>query len=119
MWRLQSEVAAFDAARFQSLGPGYVALSLAGEAGELANQIKKLWRIEPRIGQPDGYSAVGETERALIADEVADVLMLGLVLANHLGIDVEAELRRKLEVIDARLRTGHYGNEARDADEPA
>ena len=60
-----------------------------------------------RIGQPDGYAVVGEPERALIADEIADVLMLGLVLANHLGIDVEAELRRKLAVIDARLRAGH------------
>ena len=111
MWQMQRTVANFDAARFRSLGPGYLALSLAGEAGELANVVKKAWRVNPLIGQPDGYSVVTAEHRGLIADELADVVMLSLVLANHLGIDVEAKVGRKLETIDERVRQGYYGHE--------
>jgi NTP pyrophosphatase (non-canonical NTP hydrolase) len=113
MWQMQRTVAEFDEARFQSLGPGYVALSLAGEAGELANVIKKAWRVDPQIGQATGYGVVGPEHHHLIADEIADVVMLSLVLANHLGIDVEAEVERKLQTIDQRVRAGYYGQEQR------
>jgi NTP pyrophosphatase (non-canonical NTP hydrolase) len=111
MWKMQETVASFDAARFQSLGPGYIALSLAGEAGELANVVKKAWRVDPQIGQPSGYDVVSPEHGRLIADEIADVVMLSLVLANHLGIDVEAEVVRKLQVIDERLQLGYYGHD--------
>jgi NTP pyrophosphatase (non-canonical NTP hydrolase) len=114
---MQTRVADFDAQRFQSLGPGYVALNIAGEAGELANVVKKLWRAEPSIARPEGYAAIGGEALSKVADEIADVVMLSLVLANHLGIDVEAEVERKLGVIDARLQGGYYGHEAK-ATEP-
>ncbi|OGG46552.1 MAG: hypothetical protein A3F84_18675 [Candidatus Handelsmanbacteria bacterium RIFCSPLOWO2_12_FULL_64_10] len=113
MWRTQEEIAAFDAARFTSLGPGYLALNLAGEAGELANLVKKLWRADPAMGQPEGFSAVSAESRVQLADEMADVVITTIVLANHLGIDVEIEVARKLAVIDERLRAGYYGREAR------
>jgi NTP pyrophosphatase (non-canonical NTP hydrolase) len=110
---MQARVAAFDAARFRSLGPGYVALNLAGEAGELANVVKKLWRADPRISQPEGYDQIDGDQRERIAEELADVVMLGLVLANHLGIDVERAVEHKLSVIDERLQAGYYEHEAR------
>ncbi len=113
---MQTRVADFDAQHFQSLGPGYVALNIAGEAGELANAVKKLWRADPRIAQPEGYAAIGGEQLSKIADEIADIAMLTLVLANHLGIDVEAEVGRKLDVIDARLQGGYYGHEAKPSD---
>jgi NTP pyrophosphatase (non-canonical NTP hydrolase) len=119
MWQMQRTVAEFDEARFQSLGPGYVALSLAGEAGELANVIKKAWRVDPRIGQAMGYGVVGPEHHNLIADEIADVVMLSLVLANHLGIDVEAEVERKLQTIDQRVQAGYYGQEQKADQENA
>ena len=112
MWRMQEVIAAFDAERFTTLGPGYLALNIAGEAGELAGVIKKLWRSEPSIGLPEGFAAVGPDARALIADELADVVILSVVLSNHLGIDVEAEVQKKLDVIEQRLRSGYYGHEA-------
>ena len=112
MWDLQAQVAAFDAERFQSLGPGYLALSLAGEAGELANFLKKVWREDTRIGQADGFDAISDEQKAYIGQELADVLLLALVLCNHLGLDAAAEVDRKLQIIDERLRAGHYGNEA-------
>lgn len=113
MWWMQQHVADFDTQRFQSLGPGYMALNLAGEVGELANAMKKIWRTDPMIGQPSGYGRISEEQRALIADEVADVILCTLVLANHLGIDVETAVAHKLGVIDQRLRSGHYGHEAK------
>jgi len=113
MWELQQHIAQFDSERFQSLGPGYLALSIAGEAGELANFVKKLWRKHPQIAQPTGFTVPDQADRAQIGDEIADVVMLCIVLANHLAIDVEAELTRKLEVIDGRLQSGYYGAEGR------
>jgi NTP pyrophosphatase (non-canonical NTP hydrolase) len=113
MWSMQEHVATFDAERFQSLGPGYVALNIAGEAGELANLMKKIWRGDTRIANAEGYGVITDEQRMLIADEIADVMMLTLVLANHLNIDVETEVARKLAVIDERLKAGHYGHEAR------
>ena len=112
MWDMQERIALFDAERFESLGPGYLALSLAGEAGELANAMKKLWRQDERIGARDGFDAIPADHKAGIADELADVVMLCVVLANHLGIDVDAELTRKLQLIDQRLQSGYYGGEA-------
>jgi NTP pyrophosphatase (non-canonical NTP hydrolase) len=54
---------------------------------------------------------VSPEHRRLIADEIADVVMLSLVLANHLDIDVEGEVARKLQVIDERLQLGYYGHD--------
>lgn len=113
MWKMQERIARFDSERFQSLGPGYLALSVAGEAGELANFMKKLWRKDQAIGRPDGFEQVAAEDRGQIGDEIADVVMLCIVLANHLGLDVESELIRKLQVIDDRLRTGYFGAEGR------
>jgi NTP pyrophosphatase (non-canonical NTP hydrolase) len=112
MWGVQERIAQFDAQRFQSLGPGYLALSLMGEAGELADVVKKLWRVDPRIGEPEGFAAVPAAERERIGDELADVVILSIVLANHLGIDVEGEVERKLRTIAERLDAGYYGHEA-------
>ena len=110
---MQERIARFDTERFRTLGPGYLALSVAGEAGELANFMKKLWRKDPAIARPDGFAPVTQEDRAQIGDEIADIVMLCVVLANHLGIDVEVELARKLEVIDDRLQTGYFGAEGR------
>ena len=113
MWDMQAAIAAFDADRFTTLGPGYLALNIAGEAGELAGAVKKLWRKEPTIGQPDGFSVVGSEDRALIADELADLTILSCVLSNHLSIDLEAEVQKKLQVIEQRLSAGYYQHEAK------
>ena len=113
MWEMQQRIARFDSERFHSLGPGYLALSIAGEAGELANRMKKLWRKDSGIGRPEGFRLADREDREQVADELADIVMLCIVLANHLDIDVEAELKRKLDVIDDRLHRGYYGAEGR------
>ncbi|HEY3117762.1 MAG TPA: hypothetical protein VGK54_13545 [Chloroflexota bacterium] len=119
MWTIQQEIGEFDAQRFTSLGPGYLALNLAGEAGELANFVKKLWRRDSAIGGPEGFGVLGDGDRAQVADELADIAILAMVLANHLDIDVESEARKKLAVIDQRLQAGYYGQEAATAVPPS
>ncbi|HZT08252.1 MAG TPA: MazG-like family protein [Chloroflexota bacterium] len=115
MWNMQSRIAEFDSQRFESLGPGYLAVSLLGEAGEVADAIKKLWRTDPRIGSANGFSSIPADARRAIADELADVVILSVVLANHLEIDVEEAVDRKLQIIAERLEVGYYGHEARQA----
>ena len=114
MWSLQARIAAFDADHFQSLGPGYLALSILGEAGEVADIVKKLWRTSPSIGSHAGFDAIPPESRERIGDEMADVIILSIVLANHLGLDLEEEVSKKLGVIADRLTTGYYGHEARE-----
>lgn len=113
MWKTQERIAAFDADRFQTLGPGYLALSLVGEAGEVADIVKKLWRTEPRMGASDGFTAIPLESQKSLADELADVVILSVVLANHLGIDIEEAAERKLAVIEERLAAGYYGHESK------
>jgi NTP pyrophosphatase (non-canonical NTP hydrolase) len=113
MWKTQEHISAFDSDRFQTLGPGFLALSLMGEAGEVADVVKKLWRTEPRMGSRDGFAAMPPDVREALAEELADVVILAVVLANHIGVDIEHEAERKLTVIEERLATGYYGHESR------
>jgi hypothetical protein len=78
----------------------------------LAGVIKMLCRADPSFGQPEGFAAVGDSDRAQIGDELADVVILSAVLSNHLGIDLEEEVEKKLAVIDERLKAGYYAHEA-------
>ncbi len=70
----------------------FLALAICGEAGELANLIKKMWR-------GDGIKA-GE-----IRDEIADIQIYLRHLATHLGIDIDAACHSKLLVVEKRLET--------------
>ena len=65
---------------------------MCGEAGEAANVVKKLRRIET------GYKGPGPTEAELLehlADELADVLICVDLLGMHYGIDLAPALVRK------------------------
>src|SRR5688572_13338465 len=65
----------------------YTALGLVGEAGELANKIKK--RIRD-----------GEVDTSMLGDELGDVLWYMAMMATELGLDLDmvAQLNlRKLE----------------------
>jgi NTP pyrophosphatase (non-canonical NTP hydrolase) len=74
--------------------PRFLALAICGEAGELANLIKKEWRgddIDP--GQL----------RADVEGEIADVAIYLCHLADHLGIDLDVICSRKIAECNRRL----------------
>jgi NTP pyrophosphatase (non-canonical NTP hydrolase) len=59
----------------------YPALGLAGESGEVANQIKKVLR--------DDKGKVTESRRADVIDELGDCLWYIANLAEELNVDIE------------------------------
>ena len=71
------------------------ALALCGEAGELANLIKKATRGAP--GDPSLDEAAGD-----IAYELADIVHYVDLLASHLGIDLGRAVARKYNVVSQR-----------------
>jgi NTP pyrophosphatase (non-canonical NTP hydrolase) len=68
----------------------FLALALCGEAGELANLVKKQWRGDAG----DRY--------AEIVSELADVGNYAFMLASHFGIDLQAAMLAKLIEVERR-----------------
>ena len=71
----------------------YLALCLAGEVGEVCNDIKKLLRGD--------FTLADFTDR--IGPELADVLIYLVLLAEEFGIDLEGEYHDKREVNNDRF----------------
>lgn len=74
--------------------------AMCGEAGEAANVVKKLRRLETAITQGsyhgDTTTSVDRDELvAMLGDEIADVLLYAFLLADHYDIDVERHVRDK------------------------
>ena len=59
----------------------YLALGVAGEAGEVANKVKKVLR--------DKNGVMDDTSRALIVDELGDVLWYIALMAHELGVTLQ------------------------------
>lgn len=72
----------------KDLGPIYPALGLSGEVGEVANEIKKVYRDD------NGNFAFKLNNIAL---EIGDVLWYLASLANSLGISLDDCLERSLD----------------------
>jgi NTP pyrophosphatase (non-canonical NTP hydrolase) len=74
-------------------------LEMAGEAGELANKLKKLVRLQR------GITGTQEEREALlddIADEMGDVLVCLDLIAEDLGIDLGLATRIKFNKTSAK-----------------
>ncbi len=68
----------------------FLALAVCGEAGELANLIKKRWQGD-------------NVDRDLLRDEIADIRIYLEHLAHHLEIDIDEACNAKLNVVAGRL----------------
>lgn len=64
----------------------YPALGLAGEAGEVAEKIKKQWR---NLGNMDGKK-LSENDRNAIVKEIGDVLWYAAALAKEIGVTLSS-----------------------------
>lgn len=78
----------------------YPALGLAGEAGEVANKVKKIIR--------DG------AESQSVIDEVADCLWYIAALANDLGVSLDELAQKNLDKLKDRAERGKLGGSGDD-----
>ena len=68
----------------------FLALAIAGEAGELANLVKKKWQGDA-------------VDQQSLREEIADIRIYLEHLARHLHIDTDAACEEKLKVVASRL----------------
>lgn len=77
----------------------YPALGLTGEAGEIANKVKKILR--------DDYDLVELTVKEQeLAKEIGDVLWYCAALASDLGFDLSRIAEDNLEKLQSRAKRG-------------
>ena len=76
----------------------YPTLGLAGEAGEVAEKIKKVLR--------DNNGVVDESRREEIAKELGDVLWYVAQVASELGLSLDKIANQNIEKLYSRLERG-------------
>jgi len=86
---LQQQFSVYQQAAFPDRPSRFFSLELCGEAGELANLEKKVWK--GRLVADDAF-----------VDEAADVLIALINYANSRGIDLAAAAAHKMARIDRR-----------------
>lgn len=78
--------------------PQHVTMAMTVEMSELLEHFQ--WM------NPEDVTALMNGENpekvALIAEEFADVMMYGLQIARTLGIDIAAQIERKIDIVDHR-----------------
>lgn len=79
-------------------GVAYCALGLAGEAGEIANKVKKIAR--------DHNGVVSDDHRAQLADELGDCYWYLAQFATQIGIDLDAIAAGNLAKLADRQQRG-------------
>lgn len=79
----------------------YPALGLVGEAGEVAEKIKKI------IRDKDGI--LSEVDKFEITKELGDVLWYIAILAEEMGFDLEEVAKMNLEKLASRKERGVLG----------
>lgn len=83
--------------RGEVMGLAYAALGLAGEAGEVANKVKKILR---------GDRPLDETAKAVISKEVGDVMWYLAAVADELGVSLGEVAESNLAKLAARAEQG-------------
>lgn len=76
-------------------------LGINGEAGEIAEKIKKIIR--------DKNGEVSESDKTELAKEVGDVLWYLAVFAHHLGVPFEQIAQQNLDKLQSRKARGVLG----------
>lgn len=79
----------------------YPTLGLAGEAGEVAEKVKKIIR--------DDQGAVTDLKRDEIIKELGDVLWYVAQIATEFGLSLDALAMTNVEKLESRLERGKLG----------
>ena len=79
----------------------YPALGMAGEAGEVADKVKKIIR--------DNNGKISEEKALEIAKEVGDVLWYCATMAKDLGFDLETIAQMNYDKLRSRQERGKIG----------
>jgi len=79
----------------------YPALGMAGEAGEVANKVKKLIR--------DGKDEMPDDWREQLASEIGDVMWYCAALARDLDVSLTTIMAANLDKLKARQERGTLG----------
>ena len=97
-----------ETARYPNLGNNaiYPTLGLAGEAGEVADKVKKVLRDK------DGF--FDERTKESIKLELGDVLWYIAQLSSELGFDLEQVARSNIEKLASRSLRGRISGEGDD-----
>jgi len=83
------------------IGPMYAVIGLCGEAGEVADQVKKSWRNE---------QLMSKARKANIEDEAGDVLWYLAQLATELDLSLEEIAVANLNKLASRLKKKEIQN---------
>ena len=94
------QVAATRTAKYPNVGDNftYPALGLAGEAGEVANKVKKVLR--------DRGGVLTDADRVAIKAEIGDCLWYCAALANELNSPLSDIANENLDKLNGRLARG-------------
>ena len=80
------------------VGIAYVTMGLAGEAGEIANKVKKVYRDD------GGVLTVAAQEQ--LAKEVGDVLWYVAMMAKEFGYTLEEVAQMNVDKLESRYKRG-------------
>lgn len=99
------QAAAKETAQYPVIGQGitYPALGLAGEAGEVADKVKKIFR--------DKGGVVSDRDRIEIAKEIGDVLWYCAAMAEEIGISLQDICSMNIAKLADRKERGVMGGE--------
>lgn len=93
---------ALQTAQFEDMTPNeiilYLGLGLAGEAGEVANKLKKILR--------DDNGVLSNERRKVVLEEIGDVTWYAAVLSWYLEIDFSDVARLNMKKLAERLKNG-------------
>lgn len=106
----QSEATALYPGKGEALGLSYAVLGLAGEAGELANQCKKVIRDDDLL--------LAESRKAKMQSELGDVLWYLAAVARELNISLSDVAEANLSKLRKRAEQGTIKGDGEDRSAP-
>ncbi|MFT5036778.1 MAG: NTP pyrophosphatase (non-canonical NTP hydrolase) [Candidatus Azotimanducaceae bacterium] len=98
---------AHSTAQYPNVGDNlpYLGLGIAGEAGEVADKVKKFIRDSAFTGVAD----LSDEQKNDLALELGDVLWYIAQIATETGVDMDTVARMNTEKLSSRIERGKLG----------